>query len=142
MSSRLSGLTAAVVIALAGSKPRTVDAHGSLYIPTPRNAMDSVLPEFANGKSPTQGCTCTNGNPGGDSKTGCDRGLRGPDGQSCLWWSQGCSIGCEKCVTDPSLNFDRFVGKAPQDGTLPGPRQNEHEGGATLLQAHQQHSNI
>ena len=62
---------------------------GSLYIPTPRNALESVLPEFADGKSPTQGCTCTNGNPGGDYETGCDQGLRGPSAQSCLWWSQG-----------------------------------------------------
>ena len=23
------------------------------------------------------------------------------DGQSCLWWSQGCSIGCDYCATDP-----------------------------------------
>ena len=37
----------------------------------------------------TPGCTCTNGNPGGDYKKGCDRGVRGPDAQSCLWWSQG-----------------------------------------------------
>merc|ERR1719191_2067803 len=32
-------------------------------------------------------------------------GLRGGvdgkgDGQSCLWWSQGCSIGCEQCATE------------------------------------------
>ena len=58
---------------------------GALYVPTPRNALESVLPEFADGKSPTQGCTCTNGNPGGDYVSGCDQGLRGPSAQSCLW---------------------------------------------------------
>lgn len=31
----------------------------------------------------------------------CDQGLRvNGGGQPCLWWSQGCSIGCEKCATD------------------------------------------
>lgn len=25
----------------------------------------------------------------------------GGGGQPCLWWSQGCSIGCEYCITDP-----------------------------------------
>lgn len=91
--------------------------HGALYVPTPRNALESVLPEFADGKSPTQGCTCTNGNPGGDYVSGCDQGLRGPSGQSCLWWSQGCSIGCKECVT-AIPGFNDFTGKAPQAGKL------------------------
>jgi len=94
------------------------DAHGALFIPTPRNAIDSTLPGWEGGKSPTQSCTCTNGNAGGDSKSGCDEGLRGPAGQSCLWWNQGCSIGCAKCVTDPSLNFSDFTGHAPQAGKI------------------------
>ena len=86
------------------------------FIPPPRNAMDNVLPEYANGKSPTQGCTCTNGN--GSPKKGCDQGLREQgDGQSCLWWSQGCSIGCEKCVTAIE-GFSQFNGKAPQAGKI------------------------
>ena len=25
----------------------------------------------------------------------------GGSGQPCLWWSQGCSIGCDYCITDP-----------------------------------------
>eukprot|EP00729_Bicosta_minor_P016467 gene16467-30023_t len=91
--------------------------HGSMYIPTPRNALESVLPGYQDGKSPTQSCTCTNGNPGGDSKTGCDQGLRGPAGQSCLWWSQGCSIGCKECAT-AIPGFDQFHGVAPQAGKL------------------------
>lgn len=32
---------------------------------------------------------------------GCDQGLRiNGGGQPCLWWSQACSIGCDKCATD------------------------------------------
>jgi len=78
--------------------------------------MDKVLPEMADGKSPTQGCTCTNGN--GDYKTGCDRGLRGQGGgQSCLWWSQGCSIGCEQCTTAIPGHTD-FNGAGAQPGKL------------------------
>ena len=37
------------------SLPLLATGHGALYIPTPRNALESVLPEFADGKSPTQG---------------------------------------------------------------------------------------
>ena len=32
-------------------------AHGAMYIPTPRNAMDRALPEFEGGKSPIEACT-------------------------------------------------------------------------------------
>lgn len=83
----------------------SVAGHGALYIPTPRNAMDRALPEFEGGKSPKEACTCNNGNGGKSAtSTGCDMGLRGGvdgkgDGQSCLWWSQGCSIGCDECAT-------------------------------------------
>ena len=31
----------------------------------------------------------------------CDQGVRATGGgQSCWWWSQGCSIGCERCATE------------------------------------------
>jgi len=77
--------------------------HGALYHPTPRNALDNVLPEYAGGKAPVQACTCTNGN-GDGYNLGCDMGNRATadglsDGQACLWWSQGCSIGCAECMT-------------------------------------------
>lgn len=39
--------------------------------------------------------------PGHKASPECDQGLRvNGGGQPCLWWSQGCSIGCEKCATD------------------------------------------
>mmetsp|Transcript_20223 Transcript_20223/g.56068 ORF Transcript_20223/g.56068 Transcript_20223/m.56068 type:complete len:414 (-) Transcript_20223:94-1335(-) len=78
--------------------------HGALYIPKPRNAMDSSLPEFAGGRAPRNPCTCTNGNGGPrGGADGCDMGIRGDgDGQACYWWSQGCSIGCGKCATESS----------------------------------------
>lgn len=98
------------------------ESHGALYIPKPRNAMDSMLPEFAGGKSPIEPCTCTNGNggPRGGSE-GCDMGLRDAtgagDGQSCLWWSQGCSIGCDTCATE-TYGEHPCTGNAPQPGKI------------------------
>ena len=38
---------------------------GALFIPTPRNSQDYVLPQFTHGKSPATACTCTNGNGNG-----------------------------------------------------------------------------
>jgi hypothetical protein len=80
-------------------------SHANLMIPPPRNANDMVLPEFAHGRSPAVPCTCANG-PGGGTRgerNGCDLGVKrnSGGGQPCLWWSQGCSIGCEFCETDP-----------------------------------------
>jgi len=73
-------------------------SHSNLVIPTPRNAMDGILDEFVGGKAPhgSEGCTCAN-------MKECDMGVRreGGSGQACLWWSQGCSIGCDYCMTDP-----------------------------------------
>lgn len=45
---------------------------------------------------------------------------QGGGGQPCLWWSQGCSIGCDYCITDPrhpdnngSIPTKAVTGKAP-----------------------------
>eukprot|EP00419_Tripos_fusus_P012397 CAMPEP_0172667152 /NCGR_PEP_ID=MMETSP1074-20121228/8242_1 /TAXON_ID=2916 /ORGANISM="Ceratium fusus, Strain PA161109" /LENGTH=438 /DNA_ID=CAMNT_0013483619 /DNA_START=59 /DNA_END=1376 /DNA_ORIENTATION=+ len=96
-----------------------VAGHGALYIPSPRNAMDRILPDFAGGKSPLEACTCNNGNGGPEGPTlGCDMGLRGPgDGQSCLWWSQGCSIGCDNCATQ-TYGDRPITGKPPNAGKI------------------------
>ena len=32
-------------------------AHGSLFIPAPRNSQDNRLPQYENGKSPATACT-------------------------------------------------------------------------------------
>ena len=76
--------------------------HGALCtFPRHETSIDQMLPEFEGGKSPSEACTCNNGNGGPKGPTeGCDMGLRGGvdgkgDGQACLWWSQGCSIGCD-----------------------------------------------
>mmetsp|Transcript_39930 Transcript_39930/g.71823 ORF Transcript_39930/g.71823 Transcript_39930/m.71823 type:complete len:393 (-) Transcript_39930:125-1303(-) len=91
----------AIVLALCAG---VVAGHGALFMPRPRNSEDMNLPQFAGGKSPQTPCTCANGYGGKDApEHGCNRGLRGnAGGQSCLWWSQGCSIGCEKCASPDS----------------------------------------
>ena len=42
-------------------------------------------------------CTCADSK---DCPMGAARKIGGA-GQACLWWSQGCSIGCPYCMTDP-----------------------------------------
>eukprot|EP00929_Paragymnodinium_shiwhaense_P085984 TRINITY_DN46463_c0_g1_i1.p1 TRINITY_DN46463_c0_g1~~TRINITY_DN46463_c0_g1_i1.p1 ORF type:complete len:398 (-),score=38.86 TRINITY_DN46463_c0_g1_i1:33-1226(-) len=72
------------------------EAHGALVWPPSRNALDRLLPEFARGKAPrdTDSCNC------GDGLHGCEEGERATGGgQSCLWFSQGCIIGCPECST-------------------------------------------
>ena len=68
-----------------------VDAHASMIMPWPRNAVDSLTKPWSGGKHPNTGwiepynCKCTNGTEDCDS------------GQSCFWFSQGCTIGCDAC---------------------------------------------
>ena len=76
-----------------------VSAHNSLMIPVPRNAMDGVDPRMKNGGAIPGGLTCTCANSR-DCPMGSAREVAGA-GQACLWWSQGCSIGCPYCLTDP-----------------------------------------
>ena len=106
-----------LLLLLAATAP-LVGSHGALYIPRPRNSMDGSLPAFAGGKSPIDPCTCNNGNWHADGSDGCELGLRGGadgkqgDGQACLWWSQGCSIGCDECAT--ATDATDFSGRPPQ----------------------------
>lgn len=74
----------------------TAAAHSSLIYPKPRNAIDSLLPEWKNEKAPPdaqwhpcQGvsqlpCACRN-----DTDV-CDTA------QTCLWFTVGTSIGCKE----------------------------------------------
>jgi len=74
-----------------------VHGHASLMMPPSRNAIDSELPAWSHGKHPPTdwiqpyACTCTNG-----TEAECN------SGQSCFWFSQGCTIGCSKCDGGPS----------------------------------------
>ena len=49
---------------------------------------------------------------------GLRKGVDGKgDGQSCLWWSQGCSIGCAECATE-TYGTTPINGNPPQSGKL------------------------
>ena len=68
--------------------------HGALISPPSRNAVDRFLPAFHRGATPADSNSCNCGN-----NTGCDAGIRASGGgQPCLWFSQGCSIGCSTCT--------------------------------------------
>ena len=68
-----------------------VHGHASMIMPWPRNAVDSLTKPWSGGKHPNTGwiepynCKCTNGTEDCNS------------GQSCFWFSQGCTIGCDAC---------------------------------------------
>lgn len=101
---------------LLASLVAAVAAHGALVTPPPRNAVDRFLPEFEGGKAPKTSDSCNCGN----SSSGCSSGLREvANGQSCLWFSQGCSIGCRACTGVGSHSAARLCEGATQEPTLP-----------------------
>lgn len=79
-----------------------------MIMPPSRNSIDSELPAWANGHFPPTGtiepyaCTCTNGTDVCNS------------GQSCFWFSQGCSIGCKACDGKGARipNYDHCPGES------------------------------
>ena len=72
-----------------------IPGHASMIMPPSRNSIDAELPAWDHGKHPSTGwiepysCTCTNG-----TEAECN------SGQSCFWFSQGCTIGCKACDGD------------------------------------------
>ena len=90
----VSARSAVEALAAALSLVSLAHGHGMLVHPVPRNARDASLPQFLNGSfaaGRTDGCDCAN--PAG----GCKSASRA-SGQACLWFSQGCSIGCASCT--------------------------------------------
>ena len=95
-------LVTIVMSCLAGA-----GAHASLIMPPSRNSIDSTLPAWEGGKYPPTGwiepytCKCTNGSDVCNS------------GQSCFWFSQGCTIGCSECDGDGRRypNYDHCPGE-------------------------------
>lgn len=78
----------------------TVGGHGSVVLPRPRNAIDGMLAPWSAGfdrpiPSPRPGeagaCPIANQTSRNNS------GLSGALGQSCFFFSNGCSIGCPTC---------------------------------------------
>jgi len=77
-------------------------AHASMIMPLGRNSIDAEDPRWSNGKHPWTGtiepytCACTNGTDV------CN------NGQSCFWFSNGCTPGCKACSGNGNRypNFD------------------------------------
>jgi len=94
-------MTALLPLAVCFVSLLGADAHGSMIMPPTRNSIDAELPPWSHGKFPSTGtiepytCMCTNG-----SST-CNAG------QSCFWFSQGCSIGCKAC-TGNGIRYPNF----------------------------------
>jgi len=100
--------------------------HGGLVTPPSRNAVDRFLPPFRHGQSPQTPCTCPNSGKrdhnGDHGSLPCTQGRRAnAGGQPCLWWSQGCVIGCRTCSNETSgdgAKLHQACGSAVQP-TLP-----------------------
>lgn len=86
-----------------------------MIMPAARNSVDADLPAWSNGSHPETGliepynCGCTNG-----SST-CN------NGQSCFWFSQGCTIGCKTCDGKGQRypNYDHCPGESIKPTLLP-----------------------
>lgn len=96
-----------IVVVLASV--RSAHGHGQMISPAPRNSIDKDLPLFAgNGHFPQ-----TNGKPGCTQDMQvcgcwCNNGTSACEsGQSCFWFSDGCTIGCDSCVSWPNHRASR-----------------------------------
>jgi len=88
-----------------------VVAHGAMSFPKPRQSLDGALEPWASWSYPCdakhQGAMCeitfctTGENCQGScaitSKNGAANSLNASNGQSCYWFSNGCTVGCDKC---------------------------------------------
>ena len=99
-----------------------VASHGMMLTPAPRNARDGALPEFADGKWGNEtsggehpGCNCAN------HEGGCAPATQRPtaNGQPCLWFSQGCTIGCKTCTGTNGHTTVSLCAKPTTAQTLP-----------------------
>ena len=105
-----------------GALAAGVSAHSSLIYPKPRNAIDSLLPEWSGGKAPYR-WEKVKSNPVrrcslavalalvrplcdslclaaqlGDYPCACVNGTEPCESaQTCLWFSVGCTLGCSEC---------------------------------------------
>eukprot|EP00038_Savillea_parva_P017602 m.21074 g.21074 ORF g.21074 m.21074 type:complete len:358 (+) comp3855_c0_seq1:52-1125(+) len=97
---RATSVIGAALLGLAATTPESA-AHSSLLNPFPRNAVDKNLPQWSNGRF-GDGLHCAH--PANEKKDGicwgcnCTNGTSPCNvGQTCVWFSQGCSIGCKTC---------------------------------------------
>mmetsp|Transcript_44385 Transcript_44385/g.100236 ORF Transcript_44385/g.100236 Transcript_44385/m.100236 type:complete len:435 (-) Transcript_44385:67-1371(-) len=121
------------VVALAVVAVAT--GHGALSFPRPRNAIDGNLHPWSSWSYPCDSthkggnCSitfCEDGhNCAGScpisSHSGVKNALNASNGQSCYWFSNGCTVGCDKC--DGTKNhvghgFQKFLYKGMTSAEL------------------------
>ena len=100
-------------LALAG----TVCGHGMMTSPMPRNSRDWNATVDGAGKPFAQHDHCNA--PHGASR-GTPREETG-SGQPCLWFSQGCTIGCETCDNHTQHTNGKSLCPLPGPPPPPGP---------------------
>ena len=87
--------------------PGRADAHGAMTFPRPRNAIDGQLAAWTNWSYPCEGnakggdCAITFAKGAGtcpmSAYSGQENHLNASNGQSCYWFSNGCTVGCGVC---------------------------------------------
>lgn len=88
--------------------------HGIVTIPPTRNAVDKDDPRWLDGRYPLNDGRpgCTEEKVGWNHFCGC-WGSNGTSafapGQACLWFSQGCTIGCPECDPNATLPWDKDI---------------------------------
>jgi hypothetical protein len=83
------------------------DAHGAMTFPKPRNAVDGQLELWTNWSFPCDkthtgsNCAITFAKGAGtcpmSAYSGGENHLNASNGQSCYWFSNGCTVGCAQC---------------------------------------------
>ena len=88
-----------------------VQAHGAITFPKPRNSLDGTLSPWSDWAFPCdethQGGNCSitfcedghncQGSCPISAHNGVAGGLNASNGQSCYWFSNGCTVGCSVC---------------------------------------------
>eukprot|EP01052_Picozoa_sp_SAG31_P059283 SAG31_NODE_18602_length_630_cov_0.772128_1_plen_196_part_01 len=115
----------------------SVAGHGAMIHPKPRNAVDGGLPINNRGgcrrtaERPNYCYSCNCGCVGsacefkengtvGNWNANCTPGTRANmNGQPCLWFSQGCTIGCDQCDNSTSQTQGKSLCGKPMKPTLP-----------------------
>ena len=89
----------------------TAVGHGAMTFPPPRNSIDGTLPDFQAWSYPCDdthkgtNCKMTFCRDGKNCQGVCPKSshngqvdsLTAANGQSCYWFSNGCTVGCSEC---------------------------------------------
>ena len=122
----MRSLAFAVALTSVAVLPVRVDSHGAMVTPPSRNAVDRHLP-FENTQDYSCNCGCCREGCGAvktcnvTGQGGCEApGARAHmSGQPCLWFSQGCGIGCDSCNNHTQHSMGKPLCAKEMEPTLP-----------------------